>query len=238
MPKKITNIEIAATIAPMQSRWPTDPVVHWERLHQAVQSIRDLVATVDASCLGIEADTDLSPEGLYRRRAEIGRKAIAELEALSSVRGAESAVQKAVETFDSGLSADIPKPTTVAEVALAQEIRQFMRSAGGSPFDFAMRNVTNPVVLGAIVHAPQFLSGLDDAAVTAIRARASTALHPDLVKQKADAEKALEELQKAVGAAKRLVFARTETVQEAQSGVVRGIRDKAPAPAPIAEAAE
>jgi ElaB/YqjD/DUF883 family membrane-anchored ribosome-binding protein len=84
------------------------------------------------------------------------------------------------------------------------------------------------VVLGAIIHAPQFLSGLDDAAVNAIKAKASTAMHPELVEHKKQAEKALDELRKAVGAAKRMIFERTETVQDARTGAVHGIRDPIP----------
>ena len=230
MVKAIHDLEIQARVVPTHGRWPNIPTIHWGKLHAGVAALRALVAGVDASCLSVEADPDLSPEGLYRRRADIGRKGITELNALAAVAGAESAVAKAIATFESGMVADIPKPTSAADIAMGEEIRAFIRTTKSSPFDFAMRNINDPRVLAAVLHAPAFLTGLDDAMFEAIKAKAAIALNPEKLAQKKQAEGALEELRKGVDAAQRMIMSRTETVQDIKSGIVRGIRDPAPAP--------
>jgi hypothetical protein len=55
---------------------------------------------------------------------------------------------------------DLPEPpTSVADVALAQEIRQYIRCQK-SPIDVAVKFMSNPRILGAILTAPAILSGL------------------------------------------------------------------------------
>lgn len=64
-------------------------------------------------------------------------------------------------------------PSSVAEVMLAQEIRQFIRNYS-SPIDFAMKSISDQTVLSAILNAPHFLSGLSDAEWKVVRGRART----------------------------------------------------------------
>jgi hypothetical protein len=72
MTKAITDLEIQARLVPTATRWSSAPVAHWEALHSAVAFLRQLVGQVDAECATVEADEDLSPQGLYRKRADIG----------------------------------------------------------------------------------------------------------------------------------------------------------------------
>jgi hypothetical protein len=58
--------------------------------------------------------------------------------------------------------ADLPKPPTqIADVALAQEIRQHVRGQK-SPLDFAVKSISDARVVGAVLNAPPFLSGLSE----------------------------------------------------------------------------
>ncbi len=92
----------------------------------------------------------------------------------------------------------------------AQELRQHI-ARQASPIDFVMNNLNDPRVVGAVLHAPSFLSGLNAEAHNLIRDRARTSLHPDQVRHRQEAEAALAELKKGVEAARRMVLERTDT---------------------------
>ncbi|MER8464201.1 hypothetical protein [Mesorhizobium sp. M1396] len=225
MPKQITEIEIEARIAPASTRWPST-AIHWEKLKEAVAAVRALITAVDANCRGVEQDSDLSPEGIYRKRAEIGRRAVGDLTDFAPLRSAESAVSRAVAVFESGM-VDLPKaPSGIAEVALAQELRAHVR-AQENPTGFVLNHLDDGRVVGAVLHAPGFLSGLKDEGLNVIRDRARSALHPEQVQHRKEAEEALEVLRKGIAAAQRMILARTETRID-RDDKVRGIREPVP----------
>ncbi|MER8979454.1 hypothetical protein [Mesorhizobium sp. M0870] len=225
MPKQITEIEIEARIAPASTRWP-NTAIHWEKLKEAVAAVRALITAVDANCRGVEQDSDLSPEGIYRKRAEIGRRAVRDLTEFTPLRSAESAVSRAVSLFETGM-VDLPKPPSgIAEVALAQELRAHVR-AQENPAGFVLNHLDDGRVVGAVLHAPGFLSGLKDEGLNVIRDRARSALHPEHVQHRKEAEDALDVLRKGIAAAQRMILARTETRID-RDGKVRGIREPVP----------
>lgn len=209
MPKPITQLDIEARIVPGSVRWPST-AIHWEKLKKAVESLRATVDAVETNCRAIEQDRNLSLEGMTRKRAEIGQRACAQLSNFAAVKTAESAVSGAIGIFEAGM-VDIPRPpTNAADVALAQEVRAHVR-AQESPTTFVLNNMSDSRVVGAVLHAPGFLSGLNDEAVNIVRDRMRSALHPEQVKQRKAAEDALSELQSGVDAARRLILARTDT---------------------------
>jgi hypothetical protein len=200
-------LDIQAAIAPVALRWPTG-TIHWDRLREAVEVARAIVGRVDAECRAVEQDKDLSPEGASRRRADIGRRALQELENFRPLRAAEQAVERAVALFESQMT-DLPKPpSSTAEVALAQEVRAHI-TRQSSPPSFVLGHLHDPHVVGAVLHAPGFLSGLSKEALGVVRERSRAALHPDQVKLQADAAAALAITRESVEAARRMVFDRT-----------------------------
>lgn len=222
MPKQLTELDIAARIAPASVRWPTN-TIHWEKLAEAVAATRALVASVDASCRAVEQDCDLSLEGICRKRAELGRRAIRDLSDLKPVRSAKAAVSSAVSVFESGM-VKLPKaPAGADEVALAQELRAFVL-AQENPVGFVLNHLDDGRVVAAVLHAPGFLSGIDEVGLTVIRERSRSALHPDQVRNRKEAEEALETLDKGIAAARRMVLDRTETRID-QDGQVRHVRE-------------
>ncbi|AZO12541.1 hypothetical protein EJ074_28015 [Mesorhizobium sp. M3A.F.Ca.ET.080.04.2.1] len=209
MPKQITELDIAARIAPAAIRWPST-AIHWEKLKKAVDAIRMLVAAVDANCKVVEQDPDLSLEGIARKRVDIARRALGELVDFAPQRSAESAVASALSLFEAGMI-DLPKPPAgLAEVALAQELRAHVR-AQQNPAGFVLNHLDDARLVGAVLHAPGFLSGLADEGLNVIRDRSRSALHPEQVQLRKDAEDALEELHRAAAAARRMIVARTDT---------------------------
>jgi hypothetical protein len=105
---------------------------------------------------------------------------------------------------------DLPKPpTNVADVILAQEIRQHIRSQK-SPFDLATKSISDPRVLGAILNAPPFLSKLSENELNLVRERARIALHPEQAEMQRWLKKALEDLREGVAATKRAILGRCQ----------------------------
>ncbi|TIM48775.1 hypothetical protein [Mesorhizobium sp.] len=225
MPKQINDIEIEARIAPASIRWPST-AIHWEKLKKAVDAIRVLITVVNANCKAVEQDSDLSPEGIARKRIEIGRRALGELADFAPQRSAEAAVTSALAMFDAGM-VDLPKPPSgIAEVALAQELRAHVR-AQENPTGFVLNHLDDGRVVGAVLHAPGFLSGLKDEGLNVIRDRARSALHPEHVQNRKVTEDALNELNRGTEAARRMIMERTETRLD-RDGHVRSVREPVP----------
>jgi hypothetical protein len=216
---KLTDLEIAARIVPTMLRWPPPEIartITWDRLREPVDLLRIMMRTVDDACLQAEADGDLSPDGIARRRQKIGRQALSELENWSPLRAAERAVTENIEYLEKRM-VDLPQPpTAVADVMLAQEIRQYIRSHK-SPIDVALKSMSDPRMLSAILNAPAFLSGLSDTQMTLIRERARTALHPQQVQMQQELAKSLDDLRGGVEAAKRMVRERCQVGEDKAS---------------------
>jgi hypothetical protein len=105
---------------------------------------------------------------------------------------------------------DLPaSPTSIAEVSIAQEIRAYLRSQK-SPIDFVLKNISDPRILGAILHAPISLTSLSDAQLSMVRERARRSLHPEQTQMQEHLTKALDDLREGVAAARRAVLERCQ----------------------------
>ena len=107
-------------------------------------------------------------------------------------------------------------PTAVADVMLAQEIRQHIRRQK-SRIDVVMRSISDPRILGAVLSAPAALSGLNDVEFNLVRERARTVLHPEQALMQTSLKKALDELREGVAATKRTLLERCEIGQDDDS---------------------
>jgi hypothetical protein len=216
MPKQLTDTEIAMRIVPTRLRWPspeTAKTIAWDRLREAVDLLHGLVRAVDNNCQQAEQDIDLSPEGIARRRTELGRQALTELANFKPLQIAEKAALENLDYLEKKM-VDLPQPpTNVADVALAQEIRQYVRGQK-SPIDFAAKSMSDPRVLSAILNAPAFLSGLGDTEWNMVRERARTAMHPEQAQMQKWLMKARDELREGVAATKRMLLERCEMGEE------------------------
>lgn len=112
---------------------------------------------------------------------------------------------------------DLPQsPTAVADVMLAQEIRQHIRRQK-SRIDVAIKSMSDPRMLGAILTAPACLSGLSDNEWNVVRERARAALHPEQAEMQKQLAKALQDLRGGVEAARRMVRERCQMSQDVAS---------------------
>jgi hypothetical protein len=163
--------------------------------------------------------------GITRRRTELGRQALAELAKFKPLQAAEKATLDNIDYLEMKMI-DLPQPpTNVADVGLAQEIRSYI-SKQKSPIDAAMKSMSDPRILSAILNAPPFLSGLTDAEFKVVRERARAALHPEQVQMQQQLTKSLEELRAGLAAAKRMLLERCELRDD--DGQLHSIHEPSP----------
>lgn len=227
MPKRVSDTEIKARICATRLRWPeSSTTIAWRRLHECVDALHGLLQTVDHACAEAEQNADFSSSGIARRRTELGRQALNEMVQFKPFLAAERAVTNDIDLIEKRMT-DLPQPPIhVAEVALAQEIRQHLRRQK-RPIDLVLKLMSDPRILSAILSAPAFLSGLSEIELNLVRERARTALHPEQVETQAKLSGALEELRLGVAATRRLLLERTET-REDDDGQFRSTREPPP----------
>jgi hypothetical protein len=195
--------------ADKQQHLPPNQFFKW--LSLCVDALHGLVETVENGCIEAEENPDFSVEGVRRRRAELGRQALVELEKFKPLEVAEKATRTNIDYLENKM-VDLPQsPTAVADVMLAQEIRQYIRGQK-SPIEFAVKSVHDPRMLAAILTAPGCLSGLSDSEWNVVRERARTALHPQQAQMQQQLAKSLDQLREGVAATKRLLIERCEIV--------------------------
>jgi hypothetical protein len=185
--------------------------------------LRGLVYTVNGHCLEAEQDQDRSPEGIIRRRTQIGQQALSELADFSPLQIAQKAVANNLAFLEEQM-VELPKPTTNAvDFMLEQEIRGHV-SEQKSPIDFVLNQIADQRVLGAVLNVPPYLSGLTDPQWNIVRERARTALHPQQSEMQDWLKKAIAEVQEGVAAATRMILERCEMRQDSD-GRFRAIRE-------------
>jgi hypothetical protein len=220
----MSDIEIAARIVPTMLRWPAEAkTIAWDKLRECVDALRGLVYTVNARCTEAEQDQDLSPEGIVRRRTQLGHHALTDLGSFKPFHDAEKAVTSNLTHLEQRM-VELPKPTTNAvDFMLEQEIRGYVNEQK-SPLDFILKSISDHRALSAVLNAPPYLSGLSDTEWNMVRERARVALHPEQSEMQQWLKKALSEVQGGVAAAKRAVLERCE-MREDEDGKFRSIRE-------------
>ncbi|MCK1478048.1 hypothetical protein IVB27_25405 [Bradyrhizobium sp. 197] len=227
MTRRLTDTEIAARIVPTVMRWPADisKTIAWDRLRECVDALRGLVFTVNGHCLEAEHDGDLSPDGIFRRRTQLGQQALAELADFTPFQTAEKAVASNLVYLEERM-VELPKPTTNSiEFMLEQEIRVHIRRQK-SRLDVVVGSLADRRFLSAVINAPAYLSGLTEVEWNVVRERARAALHPQQSEMQQWLNKALAEVRDGLTAAKRMLLERCE-LREDGEGQFRPIRQPA-----------
>jgi hypothetical protein len=99
--KEFSELQLRATIAPGQVRWPAPEYLPWRLLHEAANEARERVSKYYRLADQIDSNTALSPDDKYRLRLEIADEAIADFEASKTLARAREAVELAVAKNDS-----------------------------------------------------------------------------------------------------------------------------------------
>jgi hypothetical protein len=137
---------------------------------------------------------------------------LAQLSDHRPLRSAERAVRENIDHLEEQMKKLPSPPTELSDVMLEMEIRAHV-GRQTSPFDFAMKNVSDGRVLGALLNAPAFLSGLAAEHMNVIRERARQALHPEQTELQQKLQKALEDVRNGLDAAKRAILERCDLRQ-------------------------
>jgi hypothetical protein len=170
------------------ARFPTHPVAHWQDLRAVAPRARQILKDTNAKMNSVETDRNLSPEGVKRARAEIGKAAIAQLNDLAAPSPAVERRMKALnEKTDAALAEGSAQNSTQGQVA--SEIRSYVANSD-APAMTAHRLIGNKKALAAVLDAPAFLSGLNDDEHNALRSRAGAST--DSGKEAQEIGKALE----------------------------------------------
>lgn len=227
--KRLSDVEIKMRVVPTILRWPAAEIAKttgWEKLRSCVDALRGLVFAVEQNCTAAETDRDLNPEGIARKRAAVGKTALAELAAFQPFQTAERAVAADVTAMEKHM-VDLPgAPTNAVEAILQSEIRAH-GAKQTSPHDFVLKNLSDSRVVAAVLHAPAFLSGLGDAEWNLVRERAKQALHPTQVEMTTAITKALAEVKEGVASTKRILLERCD-LREDSDGEIRHISEPQP----------
>lgn len=95
MERSLTDLEITARIVPTMLRWPSsEQETAWNKLRDAVESLRNLVRALNHSCCQIEGDRHLKPDAIAHRRMELGNQTLARLVTFEPVERCERAVNR------------------------------------------------------------------------------------------------------------------------------------------------
>ncbi len=75
-----SDIEVAVRIVPTSLRWKSSGTSStWSAAHNCVGAYRNLVRSVDNSCMEVEQNSQLSANDIARRRAEVCEQALSKL---------------------------------------------------------------------------------------------------------------------------------------------------------------
>jgi hypothetical protein len=190
-----SDLQLRATIAPQQTQWPAPELVHWQRLHAAVDEARELVGLTFKSIAEIERDRDLSPEGKKRQRSRFAAQALAELQKSRTLAKAREAVSRVVATWDAKVGAVVKKPADIAEATVHAQIRDRL-AVMRNKTSFLEQNGGDPIVASAILTAPAFLSGLSETELSLVKHKVEQHVAPEIAEAKRMTENALDQAER------------------------------------------
>lgn len=190
-----------ATIGARSARWPDHQAIQWQAMRQVVTEARAIVAEAGDAIDQAKADHDLTVEAKARRISRAALDGIAKLDSLPSLARAEKLVAEFLEGQKTRMPTKITPPSTLHDVQVASEIRAWI-SRQKSTMAAAMQHATDPVVMGAVLTAPGFLSGLSPEAMNAVRGAAENAINPEAVSIRKANEDAIAECRAAIVQAK------------------------------------
>jgi hypothetical protein len=215
-----------AMVGAQAANFPNHKVEHWTALRTCVEGIREFLRDINGEMTAIEKDRDLNPTGLARKRAEVGKKAVAKLDDFTKLQIAEHHVENRIAAMRQKIQAQIAQgePKTSAEAALAGEIRAYIGKQQ-NPAMAAVQQKNDPRVIAAILNAPAFLSGLTDEQLGTFRAAALDSSDP--AQEERQVSNALDVCRAAIRAAQHMI-ARRADLRRDPDGAWRYIKEALP----------
>jgi hypothetical protein len=191
--KAFTEHELKLSICPTQARWHEQKVLHWQALHRVADEERDQVAQAWSTMAEIENDADLSLEGKQRQKRKVALEALSEFEKSQALASAKKAVEKQVSVWAEKTGLSIKTPMNFAEAMVGAEIRAHLAAMKDNRLGFVEKHAADPVVAGAVLGAPAFLSGLNETDLTFVKQRVEKHVAPEIAEARDATLKAVKE---------------------------------------------
>ena len=190
--KDFFELELRAQIVPQAERWPDD-LLHWQRLKAVVMEARQRIREACTLMDEIDRNADLSPEGKDRQRRQVAAQAIAEFEASKTLARAHEAVTQVDEQWAAKVGLTIKPASNIHEATVHSQIRDRLAAMKDDKMGFLEKNAADPTVAAAILTAPSFLSGLNDAELALVKHKIEQHVCPEIAEARDVTLKALKE---------------------------------------------
>ena len=190
---EFSELRLRATIVPQQARWPAPEYLHWQKLHAVADEARGRVSKAYALMDEIDRNADLSPEGKDRQRRQVAAQAIADFEASKTLARAHEAVTQVDEQWAAKVGLTVKPASNIHEATVHSQIRDRLAAMKDDKMGFLEKNASDPIVAAAILTAPSFLSGLNDAELALVKHKVEQHVCPEIAEARDATLKALKE---------------------------------------------
>jgi len=199
-----------STICPRQGRWPRPDVefrtkgdaitakgLHWSRIHDAVDWLRDSATKALTDIAAIYADENLSPRGKADKKKRIAIKVKAIIEKSKAVAQAKETSAKQLAKWDREFEAHLKQATTTHDAAVYSELwNRCYRMQGAERLAWLNKYATDPTFASALLTAPAAVTGLKSEECHFLRERFEKVVDPDAAEERPLTLEALDDLDK------------------------------------------
>ena len=168
-----------------------------------------MVGHVRAGVEAIEKDKDLTADARKRKRHELARQTMTQLEQLPSMEKARQSVAAIAAKWQAKIDAVLAKPEAddAATAVLFWELRDKFAQLKDEParISWIQRYGNDPLIPSALLNGPAGLTGLSEAERALLQNKAEALADPKIVEAKSKVTRALAELERGFRAAPALV---------------------------------
>ena len=134
--KEFTQLQLRSSICPgLEVDWDPPDYAHWADLTAAAHELRTVVAHARAGVAAIDHDKDLTPDARKRKKYELARQTMTQLEKLPSMEKARQSVAAITAKWEAKIDAVLPRPNAddAATAVLFSELREKFAQLKGTP---------------------------------------------------------------------------------------------------------
>jgi hypothetical protein len=199
--KELDQLRIRSICAGMGTSWEPAYYTHWQAVHEAAAKRRSAVSVAFTDIDTILLNKDLTADARRRMAHERAAEFIAKFneQSTTSLETARASVARQMQKWNEKVSAIVIPAGNVVEATLHGEIRRHVAGLKDvERMSFLEKNGADPTVASALLEAPRFLSGCNDAEIAMVKAKIeATCLAPEIIEAKTKVECALAELERA-----------------------------------------
>lgn len=209
--KDFAELSLRSSLCPsLETQWePPTSFQHWADLHAAANELRNVVGHVRAGVEAIEKDADLTADARKRKRHELARQTMEQLEKIKSVEKARQSVAAITAKYQAKIDSVLTRPEAedAATATLFWELRDKFAQLKDerARISWIQRYGNDPLVPSALLHGPAGLTSLSEAERALLTNKVEALADPKLTEAKSKVTRALAELDRAFRAAPTIV---------------------------------